>query len=103
AVRHPAERGARLRVLLAHWAFEIERAVVGRERLEHALGQAFPDRVPARAVARRRRAHVFAPALVHVEALEVVGGERDGLRAGLAIGLEPALLRPADLLHRLPA
>ena len=84
-------------------AFVIERAVVGREGLKHAAGNALPDRIPARVVARRRRADVFAAALVHVQAFEIVGRQRDVLRAGLAVDLQPALLRPADLLHRLAA
>ena len=46
AVWHPFERGSRLRVQLAFAALVEKRAVVGRERLEHAGADALPDRVP---------------------------------------------------------
>ena len=54
AIRHPAKRGARLRILLAVRALVIERAMIGRESREYALLDSFPDGSPAGVVARRR-------------------------------------------------
>src|ERR1700745_2487247 len=73
--------------------------MIRRKRLKDALFYTLPDRVPAGMIARRWRADVFATAIVHVETLEVLSGERDILWAGLAIDFEPALLWPANLLH----
>ena len=97
AVRHPAEAGAALGRELALGVVVAERAVVGREYLEHARLQPEPARLLARLVARRRAAHVLGA--LHVEAVEVLLGQHQVLRAGLAEHLQAALLRPADLLH----
>ena len=73
--------------------------MVGGEHREHALLQALPACLLARLVARRRRADVLRA--LHVEAFHVLRGEHEILRAGLAVDLQAALLRAADLLHRL--
>src|SRR6516225_169669 len=103
AIRNPPERSARFRTLFTLRAFEIERAMIRRKRLKNPLFNTLPDRAPACTIARRRRADVFATAIVHIETLEILDGERDILWAGFAIDFEPTLLCPANLLHGLTA
>src|ERR1700759_853741 len=73
--------------------------MVGREGLKNACFEATPDRLPTGMIARRRRADIFAPTLVHAQPFEIVCGERNVLRAGVRIDLESTILRPANLLH----
>ena len=102
-VGHIAEGLLALGVQLALGAVIDKGAVIGREGLEHAGAQSFPDGFPAVAVARGRGADIFAAGLVEILALHILFGQRDILRAGFTIDFESALLRPADLFHRLTA
>ena len=70
---------------------------MSEEKRQDALLQ--PPSTLAARHARRRATHVFGA--LHVLTLEVVLGEQQILRAGLAINLEAAPLRARDLLHGL--
>src|SRR5262249_32063582 len=86
AVWHPAEAGAALRIELALRVVIAERAMVGGEQRENVALQSGPAGLLARFVARRRRADIHRT--FHVEAFEVLGGEHEILRAGLAVDLQ---------------
>src|SRR5262249_55163591 len=90
AVRHLLER--RVSAVL-HLPFRIVVAVagvIGRENAEHASREPLPDHLLVRLVARWGAAHVFRA--LETWPVEVVRGEEEVLRAGLAVDLEPARL-----------
>ena len=72
--------------------------VVRGEHLERAVGEAAPHRLLARRVARRRAAAEFRALQVH---RDIVGGQEEVLRAGLAVDLEALGLRIANDVDRL--
>ena len=87
---------------MLHFPFRISEAiagVIGGKNFEHAGLDAAPDHLLVGFVARRRAAHVFRA--LKAWTVEVVRGEEQVLRAGLAVDFETARLRRADLLHRL--
>ena len=102
-VWHPAKRSARIRRQLALRIVIAKRTMIGRKGLKDTTGDTLPDSLLAFLVPRRRRAHIFRTAHIHVEALHIVRGQGDILRAGLRVHGQAPLLSPTDLLHGLPA
>ena len=72
--------------------------MIGGEHLEGAVGEAAPHGLLRRLVARRWRAAEFRAFEIHAD---VIGGQKQILRAGLAVDLEPLRLRVANDVDRL--
>src|SRR5690349_1072323 len=77
--------------------------MIGGENLERAVLQALPDILLVILVPRRRGADVFGAAqrMIVMMPDDILGREEEVLRAGLAVNLQAAALRPADLLGAL--
>ncbi len=80
-------------------ALELEGAMVGRQHLEEAIGEAVPQEVGIAPVARRRRAQILGAFPAGLG--DMVLAEKQILRAGLAVDPEAAVAAPLDLLQRL--
>src|SRR5262249_49792890 len=96
AVRHFLERRISTVVHVSCGIVVTVAGVIGRENIEHAAHKALPDRLLVCLVAGWGAAHIFRA--LKTGAVEIVGGQEEILRAGLAVYLEPARLRQTDLL-----
>ena len=96
AVRDLAERCVLARDLLALRIVITRRRMVGRDDVDHAAADVAPERLLIGLGPRGRAEHEFRA--LEAGAVEVIGGERQVVRAGLGPHLQAARLRTCDLL-----